>query len=108
VNVSVNINCPVCPGVATLTEEDGDIVYRGEAYVVRREFYHCSSCLREFTSTETDNETFGRLGRMYRERHPDGEESPYEKIQIRHNIRTEDGNEEDSEGSRASEEKGSD
>lgn len=73
------VECPLCPGTAVLTEEDMPIDYRGMTYTVRRHFYLCDNCGEEFTEELTDTLTQLDLHHQYRELNPEGPPTPSEK-----------------------------
>lgn len=61
------IPCPVCRGIAILTEEDVDVIKNNVTLNVRHIFYSCAGCTNDFTSTETDTITLERVQAAYNE-----------------------------------------
>jgi YgiT-type zinc finger domain-containing protein len=55
--MKIKIDCPYCNGSAFLKGENREITYKEETLTVKAYFYQCESCLEEFTTTETDNQT---------------------------------------------------
>ena len=63
------IECPYCPGKASLTKEKTVLTFRKEEFPVISHFYKCDSCNEEFTTTESDELAITQLHNQYREKH---------------------------------------
>jgi len=63
------IECPYCPGKASLTKEKKVLAFRKEEFPVIAHFYKCDSCAEECTTTESDELTITQLYNQYREKH---------------------------------------
>jgi putative zinc finger/helix-turn-helix YgiT family protein len=64
-----NLECPYCPGQASLKKEKKDLNFRKEAFTVTSFFYQCDSCKKEFTTTDTDQVTITQVYNQYREKY---------------------------------------
>ena len=63
------LECPYCPGQATLEKEKKELNFRKEAFNVTSHFYKCNSCKKEFTTTDTDELTITQVYNQYREKY---------------------------------------
>ena len=63
-----SIECPYCPGFASLQKQPIELLYRKENFHVVEYFYKCDTCCEEFTTTESDTLTMQQAHLQYLEK----------------------------------------